>query len=228
MELWVYSESNGCFNWRRDKAGDYHCFSIPITGPTEFSNRLSYRDELNQIKEAIQNNGETGWEYKKSMFRPPSYNGPSIIDGYDYPTIESIEHLCRALEKIGPNKSLSYKMLESGIQFYSRNHKSLLLNIQNGSVKIGNEEFKTDKQIIFFRTLFKTLSVVTKGRSKCEARFSADPTGAYQQRTVIEFNISPEVVVLNCFSNGPDDEERLYGLDIDKEKNSTFWYLENK
>jgi hypothetical protein len=49
----------------------------------------------------------------------------------------------------------------------------------------------------------------------------------YKKRTTIQFDSDPEIVVIDSFSNGPKDEERLYILDVVQRKDSMFWRRED-
>jgi hypothetical protein len=47
--------------------------------------------------------------------------------------------------------------------------------------------------------------------------------GANKRRTIIEFICGIRVLVIDSFSNGPKNDERLYVLDVVEHPRSFFW-----
>lgn len=160
----------------------------------------------------------------KEQYKPYPHDYPQIIQDNDYATIRSIESLFTALSNITSKDTLECDVTDHAIVFRSTTtRKTVTIRTRGGSVVINRATFSSDPTLALYTRAMKVLSDLSKG-SKCKAvKFSQFRTRAYKRRTVIEFNYGPRVVVLDSFSTGPQDDERLYTLDIVDESNSFFW-----
>jgi hypothetical protein len=216
-DLWVYSESNGCFYWHRAENGKFTCESMPFDGPTDKDSfaSFSFHGQFKKISETLHDKGATNWEDLKGTFRPYSQDFPQIIQASDYPSIESIEALYDLLNKVGKDEKTTLQLLDGSLQFGS--DRVGMVTLTPGQVSIGEKKFKNNEVWVLFTTLKKVLDAVSKTSPCHEVQFTQFGTGAYHFRTVIEFGCQPHVVTLESDSNGPDDEERLYILDLVKD-----------
>jgi len=159
-------------------------------------------------------------------YRPYAHPYPQIIQASDYSTIEAIEALARELEKLG-DAEVSWETGGTSILFKHPRDPGLDIAVdvpEKGPVSVAKRSYPADNTIVLFRTLKKVLmdlSTTTKGY---RARFDHFPTRAYEKRTIVEFDCGPKIVVLESFSNGPGDGERLYILDVVARTESYFWH----
>ncbi len=91
------------------------------------------------------------------------------------------------------------------------------------SVSLETVRYEGKPVKILCQTLYHVLSDLSKSGSTSSVQYAQFQTRAYRLRTIFEFRLRDNVVVLDCFSNGPDDLERLYVLDIEPSKDSLFW-----
>jgi hypothetical protein len=97
------------------------------------------------------------------------------------------------------------------------------VRVSGDEVVIADRTFRDRNTTTLFSTLIKTLSVFAD-RPDCHVlRFTQFRTAAYLRRTIVEFACLPEVLRVESHSNGPDDSERLYLLDIVKDSESIQW-----
>jgi hypothetical protein len=73
-----------------------------------------------------------------------------------------------------------------------------------------------------FTTLKRILTDLSETDIPSVVRFGQFPTRAYARRTIVEFQFGQTVVVVDSFSNGPTNSERLYVLDIVHRNESFF------
>ena len=137
----------------------------------------------------------------REAYRPAGQAFPQIIQDDDYATIVAIETLYVEISKIGKDLKAHKPQVDLLIQ------KSI-----KGS--------KNKKTVTLFTTLNKILSDLS-AKNKCAGlRIEQFPTNAYKKRTVIDFDCGANIVALDSSSNGPNNEERLYTLDIVNRKES--------
>jgi hypothetical protein len=156
----------------------------------------------------------------------PSANGyPQVIQGHDYQTIIAIESLFVYLSKLGKDRN-KFVAENGAITFKSITNelRTLVVHIlDKKSVAFGGVAYKDTNTVMLFSTLSKILDNVSKN-TKCNGvKHQQFPTRAYKIRTIIEFDCGKQVIVVDSFSNGPEDDERLYVLDIVERKKSFFW-----
>jgi hypothetical protein len=160
----------------------------------------------------------------KELYKPNPHDYPQIIQAHDYATIKSIESLFTALSNITSKDTLEGDVADNTITFRSTTTRNTVtIRTHEDNVTINRAKFSSGPTLALYTTAIRVLTDLSKG-SKCKAvMFSQFRTRAYKRRTVIEFNFGPRVVVLDSFSNGPQDDERLYTLDLVDESNSFFW-----
>lgn len=93
----------------------------------------------------------------------------------------------------------------------------------NGTVTFSGHSFSSDKTVALFSTLRRLLADLSQAHACAVVRFDQFTTRAYKRRSILEFDLGPTVVVVDAFSNGRDNEERLYILDAVERKDSFFW-----
>ncbi|MDR2012509.1 MAG: hypothetical protein LBQ20_05610 [Rhodanobacter sp.] len=126
---------------------------------------------------------------------------PQIIQNHDYPTIKAIETFVARLKT---------SSRDSAACSAARN----LIEQVNYSVPNTTALFAT------LRRLLGDLS----HKQPCRAvKFDQFPTRAYTRRTIVEFDFGSTVVIVDAFSNGSTDPERLYILDTVERSQSFFW-----
>lgn len=128
---------------------------------------------------------------------------PQIIQANDYETIVTIEAYFQELNN-GKSGEVSCSIATSAI----------------GKIKITerNSEY-------LFTTLNEKLTEYAKTKSCILVKFDQFQTRAYEKRTIIEYGFGKDVIVLDAYSNGPQDEDRLYVLDAIKSDHSFFWSM---
>jgi len=151
-------------------------------------------------------------------------NYPQIIQDGDYATIEFIESFYSVLNK---SKSDEFFCRSTALALSCGDEKTsnIIFQIDKNVIKItGHKTFSDTKTITLARKLFDTINSLKKNDDPIECKFSSFATIAYRKRTVIEFDLGAKIVVVDSFSNGPKDPERLYILDsIDREQSLFFF-----
>lgn len=157
--------------------------------------------------------------------RPYSQGFPQIIQELDYPTIEAIEGLLAELKKL-PNGDISCATAKESISLKRRSGRGgeVLVSVpQNGPVSISGRPYKSKNTLVLFSTLKKLLADLSAKTPCAGVKYDQFATRAYRKRTIIEFDFGSQIVVIDAFSNGPMDGERLYVLDLKARKDSFFW-----
>lgn len=161
----------------------------------------------------------------KDKYRQYANGYPQIIQAQDYKTIQSIESLFSGLSKLG-EEGIDFDIRSNALIFKLKNNKAKSVVVETSDskkVSINNVHYSRSNTRLLYATLIKVLSDLS-AESKCEAvAFTQHPTKAYKKRTIIEFKYGAKVVDLDCFSNGPNNPERLYVLDLIDTKDSYFW-----
>jgi hypothetical protein len=161
----------------------------------------------------------------KDAYRPARQEYPQIIQASDYTTIEAIEALYQEISKLGKD-AVSCKTNSDSIILNSikDSKKYVFIKIPDKrSITIDSHSYLDQNTVTLFTTLKKILSDLST-KSKClDVRVNQFPTRAYKQRTILDFDLGRNIVELDSFSNGPNDEERLYTLDIVSPKESFFY-----
>lgn len=157
---------------------------------------------------------------------PPYSNGfPQIIQETDYPTIEAIEGLLAELRKL-PNGDISCAIAKESISLKRRSGRGgeVLISVpQDGPVSISGRPYKSKNTLALFDTLKKVLADLSAKTPCAGVKYDQFATRAYKKRTIIEFDFGSQIVVIDAFSNGPRDDERLYVLNLIARKDSFFW-----
>jgi len=139
----------------------------------------------------------------RDLYRPTGQAYPQVIQNSDYATIEAIETFYVEINKIGKDSTACKAIVDS-----------IILKSVNS---------KNENTVTLFTTLKKILSDLS-AKHKCSAvRADQLSTRAYKKRTVLDFDFGDNIVELDSLSNGPNDEERLYTLDIVSRKDSFFY-----
>ncbi len=161
----------------------------------------------------------------KDKYMPSVHGYPQVIQGHDYQTIIAIESLFVDITKLGKDRS-NFVVGNGAITFKSITNELMTLVVHifdKKSVAFGDVAYKDPNTVMLFSTLSKMLDSVSEN-TKCNGvKYQQFSTRAYKTRTIIEFDCGKQVIVVDSFSNGPEDDERLYVLDIMERKKSFFW-----
>lgn len=166
------------------------------------------------------------WPARKERYKPPGDIYPQIIQAFDYESIEAIEVLASSLAKMGEDESIESQVEGSKILFTSKG-KISVVQIGDNLVNVHGKKFSAKPTRVLFTTLKRLLEdLSTEGQIR-HVRSSQWTSRGYSRHTRVEWNVPPNVVSLHGASNGPNDEERLYVLDLVSAKESYFWNREN-
>lgn len=167
---------------------------------------------------------DPGYHAKYCPF--PEDGFPQIIQRYDYPTIAFIESLHRSLIKMSegvqaPGRfgyAVDCEVSANALTFRcTRNPKRAVVirrNKDKTAILVRHTRFTNQPTIVLCSTLLTVLDDL-EGKGRCRGvRVVHFGTGAYRRRTTIEFDLGAEIAVIDCFSNGPQNEERVYILDV--------------
>ncbi len=156
---------------------------------------------------------------------PYSQGFSQIIQEIDYPTIEAIEGLLAELRKL-PNGDISCATAKESISLKQRSGRGgeVLVSVpRDGPVSISGRPYRSKKTLVLFDTLKKVLADLSAKTPCAGVKYDQFATRAYKKRTIIEFDFGSQIVVIDAFSNGPKDDERLYVLNLIARKDSFFW-----
>jgi translation initiation factor IF-1 len=155
-------------------------------------------------------------------YRPTGLKYPQIIQASDYATIEAIEALYQEISTLGKD-TLSCKTNNDSIILNSikDSKKEVFIKIQDKKpITIGNHSYQDQNTVALFTMLKKILSDLS-AKNKCSGvQIDQFSTRAYKKRTVLDFDFEANIVEIDSLSNGANDEERLYTLDIVNRKES--------
>lgn len=161
----------------------------------------------------------------KDAYRPARQDYPQIIQASDYATIEAIEALYREINKLGKD-AISCKTNVDSIILNSvkDSKKEVFIKISDKRpITIGSHSYLDQNTVTLFTTLKKILTDLS-AKNKCSGvQVNQFSTRGYKKRTVLDFDFGKSIVELDSFSNGPNDAERLYTLDIVSPKESLFF-----
>lgn len=160
-----------------------------------------------------------------TKYRPYKHNYPQIIQADDYETIQFIEAFFTALSKLG-NEGVNCAVDRHNLTFTSKNNlerKIIIRQSDSKTILIDKKRFANRNTVILYSTIVKIMSDISKKGGCSAVEFSQFPTRAYKKRTIIEFNCGARVLVIDSFSNGTKNDERLYVLDLVDPKESYLW-----
>jgi hypothetical protein len=160
----------------------------------------------------------------KAKFGPKPADGyPQIVQRDDYATIQFIEAWYQSLALLAPPDKgrgfwtqLECDVSPDGLIFHSKvRGKDLRVRRHESNTYIGQQRFSNPATVLLFTTCMKVLA--DTGEPKLKLRFTQFRTRS------LEFSVGPRILVIDSFSNGPKNEERLYILDLDTVKESLLW-----
>jgi hypothetical protein len=160
-----------------------------------------------------------------SQSSPKLNKYPRTIQASDYEAIKFIENLYTSLSKLDKDK-VNCKIKKDLISFHSPIKPTKVINLQinkENSVFLNRTRYSDISIAVLYRTLYRALSEFSKKTPIESVKYTQFSTLSYKKRTVIEFKIGNQIVVLDSDSNGSGNKERLYIVDIIKPKNSFFW-----
>jgi hypothetical protein len=178
-------------------------------------------EPIQAVQDGTTRQSDQNWVARKEQFKPYSHNFPQIIQATDYPTVQAIESLYEVLQTSGAPNAV-WRKTEDGLRFW-HGSRTETVRVSGDEVVIADRTFKDRNTATLFSTLIKTLSVFADRQDCRVLRFFQLGTRAYLRRTTIEFACLPEVLTLESYSNGPENPERLYVLDIVKDSESLQW-----
>jgi hypothetical protein len=153
--------------------------------------------------------------FDKNKYRPAGNPFPQIIQADDYATIRAIETLERTLH-LSFLETISCEKLIHVV--------TVVRNGPEQFVLIGSSKYSSDDTIVVFETFERIVADLTRRHSCDGGRAEHHAARAYRRITIIDVDFGPNVVELESLSNGPDDSERLYVLDVVPRKESFFWF----
>lgn len=167
----------------------------------------------------------------KELYAPEPGDGyQQILQRRDYGTIAFIEAWYKKLSALAPAGALTptarAQMDRGALVIRSQNETKTTVTLRlddTNRLFLGNQAFADPAIAILGSTLLKILSDLEKSEPCRQVRFTQFGTRTYRKRTLIAFDFGPRVVQIDCQSNGPHDDERLYILDLIDRKESYFW-----
>ena len=173
-------------------------------------------------------------EIRRKYTPYPIEGWPQIIQNGDYPTIRFIEAWYGEVSAIAPRQdfriTVDAELEGEAIRFHARgsHRKTLLIRPQGGNIiLVGDRRFTNEATRILYATLIKVLTDLTREEKCREVRFVQYGARAYKKQTHIGFDFGARVLEIASLSNGPDNDERLYILDLVERKYSFFWSHDN-
>lgn len=163
----------------------------------------------------------------------PGAGYPQILQAHDYATIRFIEALYGVLRTMAPptevrsETAIDLEIIEDVMTFRGRGPagaKSVVVRLDDSAVAVGKRRFQNAATITLYATLARLLrdmSAEEKCRGVALTQFA---NRAYKTRTLIGFDFGARVLEIDCLSNGPKDDERLYVLDVVGRGDSFFWF----
>lgn len=169
----------------------------------------------------------TGISYTQNSPKPkPNHNRyPRTIQASDYEAIKFIENLYASLSKLDKDR-VNCKIKKDLISFHSPTKSAKVTNLQinkENTVLLNRSRYSDISVAALYRTLYQVLSNLSKTAPIESVKYTQFATISYKKRTIIEFKVGNQIVVLDSDSNGPKNKERLYTFNIIKQKNSFFW-----
>ena len=167
----------------------------------------------------------------KERYAPEPADGyPQILQRRDYRTIIFIEAWYKELSALAPARALPAtaraEMDQGALVIGSRTEAQTAVALrvdEKNRVLLGGRAFDDPAIAILCSTLLKIFSDLEKSDKCRQVSFAQFATRTYRRRTLIAFDFGPRVLELDCHSNGPDDDERLYILDLIDRSESYFW-----
>ena len=139
--------------------------------------------------------------FDTAPYKQPGQVFSQVIQADDYATIRAIEALQDSLGE----------------------HPADALSCDSALKRIVVKRSAPKATAALFATL-KRLSNDLAARHSCDGVHTSHfGTRDYKRRTLLEIAYGPDVLVLDAFSNGPKDAERLYTLDVVMRKDSLWW-----
>lgn len=171
----------------------------------------------------------------KEIYAPDPGDGyPQILQRNDYPTIAFIEAWYKKLSAIAPARALrataSAELARGAlvIRTQTETKTTVALRMEGKErVLLGDRPFKDPAIATLCSTLLKIFADLEKSVKCRQVSFTQFGTRTYRRRTLIAYDFGPRVLEIDCLSNGPKDDERLYILDLIERKESYFWRRED-
>lgn len=144
---------------------------------------------------------------------------PQIIQETDYETIQFIESIYQGFDVF--QDEIIVALEANKITFKSSSPEIFAtVKVVSEAVYLNDASYTSPR----IRTLVTTLTNVLHDCAEpIRMKRGQWPTRAYRVRTILEFLCNEEVLTIGSYSNGADDEERLYILDIESAQSSLFW-----
>ncbi len=139
--------------------------------------------------------------FDTAPYKQPGQFFSQVIQADDYPTLRAVEALQNSLGE----------------------HSSDALPCDSALQRIAANRSISKPTAALFAALKRLASDLAERHGCDGVHTSHFGTRAYKRRTLIEIAYGPEVLVLDAFSNGPKDPERLYRLDVVRRKDSLWW-----
>lgn len=151
--------------------------------------------------------------FDKNRYHPYAHPFPQIIQANDYGTIQAIETL---EDTFGPHE---FETMSCGTIM----HVFTVRDVRVPYVVVGAIPYRSKDTVVLFKTLERVFAGLSRTHSCDGTRGEHHPSRAYRRITTIEFDFGANVLELSSLSNGSDDPERLYVLDVIPRNQSFFW-----
>ena len=167
----------------------------------------------------------------KERYAPDPADGyPQILQRQDYRTIAFIEAWYKKLSALAPGGATpgtARAELRGGalvLRPQPDGKATVVLRVGGENrVLLGNQPFHHPAPVILGATLLKIFADLETTEPCRQVRFTQFATRTYRRRTLVAFDFGRRVIQIDCQSNGPRDDERLYILDLIDRAESYFW-----
>jgi hypothetical protein len=164
-------------------------------------------------------------ESERARYRSYHHDSAQVMQAFDYDTIQFIERMYTAIREIGTD-TVNCVAGKAEVTFRSTeepSRKATLKTTEQGNIEFNGQMVAHKDTIQLCGTLLRIFSDLSMVRPCTGIAIDQFPTRAYKRRTILEFRFGDRVVVIDGFSNGPSDDERLYVLDLIEPSESFFF-----
>jgi hypothetical protein len=164
-------------------------------------------------------------ESERARYRPYHHDSSQVMQAFDYDTIQFIESMYAVIREVGTGE-VNCVVGKAEVTFCSAEKPSkqaTLKTTEQGNIEFNGQLVTHRDTIQLCGTLLRILSDLSTVRPCTGIALDQFATRAYKRRTILEFNFGDRVAVIEGFSNGPSDDERLYLLDLIDPSKSFFF-----
>jgi hypothetical protein len=179
--------------------------------------------------EAIDLRDPKSWIARNKTSHPDADGFPQIIQGEAYPTIAAIEAWYEAIagspkhEPWGEEEPFKGVTTGRGAIVSSRK-RSVELVVKSDALAIDSRTYYDETTRDLFSSLSRLLGDLETTFGPARVKGTRYTNSAYRDVAVVEFCYPPLVVALSALSNGANNPERLYVLDLIEQNDSLLWH----